>query len=419
MKNIKLILTASFLLFLFSAKGQSDSITLDSCYLLAKQNYPLVKQYELIAKTREYTLENISKGFLPQININGQATYQSDVTQLPKSIPGVPVLTRDQYKIYAEINQPIYDGGVIKAQKEIQEANTIADQQKLEIELYQLKDRVNQLYFGVLMIDAQLKQNDLMKKDIQSGLEKINALVANGVALKSNADILKAELLKAGQQTVELSSNRKAMTDMLGLFIDRHLNENTVFKKPADIILSNGIKRPELLMFDYQNKIFDAQNNLLSGRNRPKISFFVQGGFGKPAFNILSNDFDPFYIGGLRLNFPISGFYSLKNGRKLLDINKRNVEVQRQTFVFNTQIAVKQQNAEILKFRQFLKTDDEIISLRESVKKVSLAQLQNGVINSNDYIRDVNAEDLAQQNKILHKIQMLMAEYKQQNIMGE
>jgi outer membrane protein TolC len=419
MKNIKLILTASFLLFLFSAKGQSDFITLDSCYLLAKQNYPLVKQYELIAKTREYTLENISKGFLPQININGQATYQSDVTQLPKSIPGVPVLTRDQYKIYAEINQPIYDGGVIKAQKEIQEANTIADQQKLEIELYQLKDRVNQLYFGVLMIDAQLKQNDLMKKDIQSGLEKINALVANGVALKSNADILKAELLKAGQQTVELSSNRKAMTDMLGLFIDRHLNENTVFKKPADIILSNGIKRPELLMFDYQNKIFDAQNNLLSGRNRPKISFFVQGGFGKPAFNILSNDFDPFYIGGLRLNFPISGFYSLKNGRKLLDINKRNVEVQRQTFVFNTQIAVKQQNAEILKFRQFLKTDDEIISLRESVKKVSLAQLQNGVINSNDYIRDVNAEDLAQQNKILHKIQMLMAEYKQQNIMGE
>jgi len=419
MKNIKLILTASFLLFLFSAKGQSDSITLDSCYLLAKQNYPLVKQYELIAKTREYTLENISKGFLPQININGQATYQSDVTQLPKSIPGVPVLTRDQYKIYAEINQPIYDGGVIKAQKEIQEANTIADQQKLEIELYQLKDRVNQLYFGVLMIDAQLKQNDLMKKDIQSGLEKINALVANGVALKSNADILKAELLKAGQQTVELSSSRKAMTDMLGLFIDRHLNENTVFKKPADIILSNGIKRPELLMFDYQNKIFDAQNNLLSGRNRPKISFFVQGGFGKPAFNILSNDFDPFYIGGLRLNFPVSGFYSLKNGRKLLDINKRNVEVQRQTFVFNTQIAVKQQNAEILKFRQFLKTDDEIISLRESVKKVSLAQLQNGVINSNDYIRDVNAEDLAQQNKILHKIHMLMAEYKQQNIMGE
>jgi len=419
MKNIKLILTASFLLFLFSAKGQSDFITLDSCYLLAKQNYPLVKQYELIAKTREYTLENISKGFLPQININGQATYQSDVTQLPKSIPGVPVLTRDQYKIYAEINQPIYDGGVIKAQKEIQEANTIADQQKLEIELYQLKDRVNQLYFGVLMIDAQLKQNDLMKKDIQSGLEKINALVANGVALKSNADILKAELLKAGQQTVELSSSRKAMTDMLGLFIDRHLNENTVFKKPADIILSNGIKRPELLMFDYQNKIFDAQNNLLSGRNRPKISFFVQGGFGKPAFNILSNDFDPFYIGGLRLNFPVSGFYSLKNGRKLLDINKRNVEVQRQTFVFNTQIAVKQQNAEILKFRQFLKTDDEIISLRESVKKVSLAQLQNGVINSNDYIRDVNAEDLAQQNKILHKIHMLMAEYKQQNIMGE
>lgn len=418
MKNIKLILTVFFLLFLFSAKAQSDFITLDSCYLLAKQNYPLVKQYELIAQTKEYTLENISKGFLPQININGQTTYQSDVTQLPKSIPGVPVLTKDQYKVYADINQPIYDGGIIKAQKEIQEAKTIVDQQKLEVELYKLKDRINQLFFGILMIDAQLKQNALMKKDIQSGLDKINALVANGVALKSNADILKAELLKAGQQTIELNSNRKAMTDMLGLFIDRPLNENTVFQKPDDINLSNEMNRPELLMFDYQNKMFDAQNNLLSARNRPKMSFFVEGGFGKPAFNILSNDFDPFYIGGLRFSFPISGFYSLKNERALLDINRKNVSVQRQTFLFNTQIAVKQQNAGILKFKQFLKTDDEIISLRESVKKVSLAQLQNGVINSNDYLRDVNAEYQARQNKNLHEIQMLMAEYEQRHILG-
>lgn len=419
MKNIKLIFIGSFLLFLFSARAQSHFITLDSCYLLAKQNYPLVKQYELIAQTKEYTLENISKGFLPQINMNGQATYQSDVTQFPKTIPGVPVLTKDQYKIYADINQPIYDGGQIKAQKKIQEAKAVVDQQKLEVELYQLKDRINQLFFGILMIDAQLKQNDLIKKDIQLGLDKISALVANGVALKSNADILKAELLKAGQRTIELNSNRSAITGMLGFFVNRNLNKNTVFQKPADIILSNEIKRPELLMFDYQDKIFDAQNDLLSTRNRPKISFFVQGGFGKPAFNILSNDFDPFYIGGFRLNFPISGFYSLKNERALLDIDKKSEDVQRQTFLFNTQIAMKQQNTAILKFRQFLKSDDEIISLSESIKKVSLAQLQNGVINSNDYIRDVNAEDQAQQNKILHEIQLLKAEYEQQNIVGE
>ena len=419
MKNIKIIFIACSLLIAVSAKSQSNMISLDSCYFLARENYPLIKQQELIAKTSEYTLNNISKGFLPQININGQATYQSDVTQLPKSIAGVPVLTKDQYKIYAEVDQPVYDGGVIKARKKIEEASSIVDQQKLQVELYKLKDRINQLYFGVLLIDEQLKQNQLMKNDIRLGLDKINAQITNGTALRSNADILKAELLKANQQTVELNSSRKAFTDMLGLFVSKELNENTVFIKPKNIIPASEIKRPELLMFDYQNKLFNAQKNLLTATNRPKLSFFAQVGFGKPAFNILSNNFDPFYIGGLRLRFPISGFYSLKNDRALIDISNKNISVQKETFLFNTNIALKQQNAAIAKFRQFLTSDDEIILLRTNVKKAALAQLENGVINSSDYLREVNAEDNARQNKILHQIQLLMAEYNEKNTIGE
>jgi outer membrane protein TolC len=419
MKNCKLIFNCFLLLIAVAADAQSNSVTLDSCYSFARQNYPLIKQQELISKTSEYTMANISKGFLPQININGQTSYQSDVTQLPKTIPGVPVLTKDQYKIYAEIDQPVYDGGVIKARKKIQEANTIVDRQKLEVELYKLKDRINQLYFGILLIDEQLKQNGLTKNDIQLGLDKINAQIANGTALRSNADILKAELLKANQQTIELISNRKAFTDILSLFINRPLNENIVFIKPADIIPSAEIKRPELLMFDYQNKFFDEQKKLLAARNRPKLNFFVQGGFGKPAFNILSNSFDPFYIGGLRLNFPLTGFYSLKNDRAIIDLSNKNIQVQKEVFLFNTSVAIKQQNADIVKFQQFLKTDNEIIILRTNVKKAALAQLENGVINSSDYLREVNAEDNARQNKILHQIQLLKAEYNEQNTVGE
>lgn len=409
------ILTASSLM----TKAQPISVSLDSCYVLAKKNYPLVKQYELIAKTKEYSIENIAKGYLPQINFTGQASYQSDVTGLPKSIPGAPVISKDQYKIYADINQPIYDGGVIREQKKLQEANSIVDKQKLEVELYKLKDRINQLFFGVLLIDEQLKQNALMKNDIQLGLNKVEAQIANGVALRSNADILKAELLKANQQTIELQSNRKSFTDMLGLFISRKLDTNTVFVKPPDIVPSPEIKRPELLMYDYQNKIFDSQNNLLTAQNRPKLGFFVQGGFGRPALNFLSNSFGPYYIGGLRLSFPISGFYSLKNNRELIKIQSQNVAVQKETFLFNTHLAVKQQNSDILKLEQFLKTDDEIISLRTNVKKASLAQLENGVINSSDYMREVNAEDNAKQNKILHETQLLMAEYNERNTVGE
>jgi outer membrane protein TolC len=408
------LITSSLLL-----NAQSNFISLDSCYVWTKNNYPLVKQYELIAKSNEYTLENISKGYLPQININGQATYQSDVTQLPKGIPGVKVLSKDQYKIYAEANQVIFDGGVIREEKKLQEANSIVAGQQLEVELYKLRDRVNQLYFGILLVNEQLKQIALTQNDIQLGLNNINAQIANGTALRSNADVLKAELLKSEQQKTELQANRKAFMDMLGLFIKRDLNENTVFAKPPYIILSNEIRRPELSMYDYRNKIFDAQNNLLTAKNNPKLSFFVQGGYGRPAFNILSNSFDPFYIGGLRLTFPISGFYTIRNERELIRVNRETMDVQRNTFLFNTRFILKQQTADITKFQDFLTTDDEIISLRTNVKKAALAQLENGVINSSDYLREVNAEDGARQNKILHEIQLLMAEYNERNTTGE
>ncbi len=419
MKKIKIFVTSCFLLFSAIATAQTNSLTLDSCQYLAKENYPLIKQHQLIEKTNEYTIANISKGFLPQINIAGQATYQSDVTQFPKAIPGITALTKDQYKIYAEVIQPIYDGGVVQQQKKLQEANTIVDQQKLEVELYKLRDRINQLFFGVLLVQAQQKQNKLMKNDIQLGLNKINAAIANGTALKSSADVLKAQLLQTNQQTIELQSNRKAFTDMLGFFINRQINENTVFEKPQNIIPSQEIRRPELQMFDYQNKIFDAQNNLLTAKNRPKVSFFVQGGFGKPAFNILSNNFDPFYIGGLRLTFPISGFYTLKNERALININRQNASIQKETFLFNTNVALQQQNEDIVKLQKILQTDEEIIPLRTHIKETALAQLNYGVINSSDYLREANAENAARQNKILHQIQLLVAEYNEQNAVGE
>lgn len=398
--------------------AQSTSISLDSCYALARKNYPLVKRYELIAKNREYSLENIAKGFLPRINLNGQASYQSDVTQLPKGIPGVPVLTKDQYKFYADLNQPIYDGGVIKAQKKMQEANSIAEMQQLEVDLYQLKDRIDQLYFGILLINEQLIQNSLFMNDVQLGLDKVNAQIVNGAALRSSAAVLKAELLKAGQQSVELNSNRRALMDMLELFINLPIGDSTVFRQPPGIVAPMQIIRPELLLFNYQDNILKAQNNLLGTRRNPRLSFFAQGGFGKPAFNILDNNLDPFFIGGLRLSFSLSDFYTLRNDRSLININRRNIQVQRELFLFNTNLALKQQSSDITKLQQFLKIDDEIIPLRQSVKKAALAQLENGVINSSDYLREVNAESSARQNKILHEIQMLMAQYKEANTTG-
>lgn len=398
----------------------AQTITLQHCYLLAKQNYPLAKKQNLILKSNYYVLENVAKGFLPQININGQATYQSDVTQISIKIPGmdIPGISKDQYKIYGEATQLLYDGGRINQKKEIARANSLIDQQSLVTDLYQLNDRINQLYFGILLLNDQLTQTDLFKKDIQLGINKIEAALANGAALKRDVNILKATLLSQQQRTIELKSNRKAFMDMLALFINQPLNDTTVFVVPANSSPQSEIKRPELLLFDYQQQRLITQNRLLKAGNKPKVNLFIQGGFGRPALNMLKNDLKLYGIGGIRFSWSLYDFYTFKNDKAQIDISSQNIELQKEIFLFNTNYALRQQNSTITKLQELLETDDDIISLRNNIKEIAVAQLQNGIINSNDFLREANAEDLARQNKILHQTQLLLAQYTQLTTSG-
>jgi outer membrane protein TolC len=395
-------------------QAQSSELSLEECYNLAEQNYPLVKQRTLLAKSNEYSIDNISKGRLPQILISGQASHQSDVTQIPISFPGVdiPKISKDQYRLYGEISQPLTDLMTVSRQREMQEMNSMIQEQSLEVEIYKLKDRINQLFFGALLIDEQFNQNELLKKDIQTGINKTNAAVENGTEFKSNLDKLKAELLKADQRSIELKTSRQAYLDMLGLFLNRELNENTVLKKPAVVTTKDGINRPELKLYDYQKRSYDVQNRMISTRNVPKFSLFVQGGFGKPSpVNMLSNKLSPYYIGGIRLNWLLSSFYTIGKERQILALNQGLVDTQRESFIFNTNLALKQQNSEMIRLQQLIDTDDEIIALRSSVKDAANAQLENGVITVNDFLREVNAEDQARQSKVLHETQLLLAQY--------
>lgn len=419
---MKIKFSLLFLLLLANINAQSQKpLNLEDCYSLSKQNYPLIKQRELIQKSKEYSVQNASRSYLPQIAINGQATYQSDVTSLPIKLPGVevPSLNKDQYKIYAEVNQTLYDGGMIQQQKRLQEANAVVEDQKLEVELYKLKERVNQLFFGILLIDEQLKLTELLKKDIQNGIKKTDAAISNGVGFKANGDVLKAELLKVNQRVTELKSNRRAYAEMLSLFINQAVDETMVFVKPQNPLLSQTISRPEITVFDNQSKNLEIQNDLLKAKNRPKFNLFVQGGYGRPALNMLSNKFEAYYIGGLRMNWSLGGLYTLKNEKAMIAINRKNIDVQKEVFLFNTDFTLKQQNAEIRKLQELLVADDEIINLRAEIKSSANAQLENGVITSNDYVREVNAEDQARENKVLHEIQLLMAQYAQQTTVGE
>ncbi len=404
------------------ARAQSPSLTISTCYRLARQNYPLIKQRDLINKTKDYTVSNASKGYLPALSINGQATYQSAVTNFPFKLPGLtfPQYSRDQYKMYGELDQVIYDGGAIKNQKETAEANQVIQQQSLEVQLYALYDRVNQLFFGALMVNEQLKLNDLLRQDIQNGVDKEKAMLANGVAYRSSVDELSAQLLQAEQTRDELKATQKAYLDMLSLFINSKLNENTPLEKPVEVqpAASENISRPELQSFDYQKKTYDLQDKLLTTQLLPKLGFFAQGGYGRPGLNFLNNNFSWYYIGGLKLSWSLGSLYTLKNLKQLLNIDKQSLDVQKETFLFNTSITQKQQNEDIEKYNALVKKDDAIIELRESVKKAASAQLENGVLSAHDYINQVNAEDQARQNRTLHQMQLLQAEYSYQNTVG-
>ncbi|MEO8569810.1 MAG: TolC family protein, partial [Ginsengibacter sp.] len=403
-----------------SVSQTTKTFTLEDCYQFAKENYPLIRQRELITKSKELSIQNIANGFLPQINFMGQASYQSAVTKIPIKIPGmnVPELSKDQYKVYGEVTQSIYDGGLIKEQKKLQEANSMVEDQQLEVELYTLKERINQLFFGVLLVNERLQQNDLLKKDIEAGLNKTKAAIEYGTALKSSADVLKAELLNADQHAIELRAFRAAYLKMLGLFINQSLDENVKLITPQSKPISQEIQRPELLLFNSRQKAFEAQKNIISAKNRPKFGLFFQGGIGRPGLDFLSNSLDPYYIGGIRLSWPLSGLYNAKNDRALLENSHKNIDIQRETFLFNTNLSLNQETEEINKLKALLQSDNDIIELRTNVKNTALGQLENGVITSNDYIREVDAEDMARQNKSLHEIQLLLAEYNQQVTSG-
>ncbi|WP_374451022.1 TolC family protein [Cloacibacterium normanense] len=401
-----------FLLFagLFSAQ---ETLTLEQCYQLARENYPLIKKQELIKKTEQYTTENALKGWLPQVNITAQATYQNDVTQFPVKLPNVNVepLSKDQYKVFADVSQTIYDGGNIRNQKNLAKIQSKVQTIQTEVELDKLKERINQLYFGILQTNKQWTQLQFTKLDIKEGIKKAEAQLKNGAIFRSNLDVLKAELVKIEQKEIELQAIKQNFVQMLSYFIKKNIDENTQLETPEKILLTKNNNRSELKLFDAQKQLLETQRKIINTKNTPKLGAFFQGGYGKPGFNMLKNEFDIFYIGGIRLNIPISGFYTQKNDLALLENQSQDIEIQRENFLFNQNFIEIQQRNDLEKIQNLIDKDNELIELRKNIKTASLAQLENGVINTNDYLREVTAEEQAILTKITHEIQYLLTQY--------
>ena len=406
-----------FLLFAASltAAGQDFSVKLsvEELQLKAERNYPAAKQYGLIEQSRDFTLTNASKGYLPQLGLNARATYQSEVTQLPAAMPGVNPLNKDQYQAVVEVNQIIWDGGAIEAQRRIAKASSEAELKRTETELYTVRERVNQLFFGILLIEEQIRQTDILILELENNFNRVSAYIDNGVATKSELDAVRVEILKAGQKRDELIMTGSTYREMLAALTgDEAVKSGNLIKPSADVsAFINGNRRPELALFDAQANLAESQKRSLKAATMPRFNLFVQGGYGNPGLNMLKNEFSTYYIGGVRLSWNFGSFYTNGNSMRLLDVKRESINTQRETFLFNSLLAERQQVNEISKFRKQMISDDEIIRLREEIKRAAEIRLQEGTISVSDLLREINAENLARQERATHEIMHLMAIY--------
>ncbi len=408
-------------LCLLQGPAAHSQMTLDGCREKARANYPLIRQYGLIDKSAGYNLSNANKGYLPQVSLVAKATYQSEAITLPITLPGIPAfsLSRDQYQAVAEVNQVLWDGGMIRNQKDLIEQSAEVEKKNLEVSLFTLNERVNQLYFGILMIQEQLKQNDLLQAGWQTNIDRVTAYINNGVANQSDRDALQVEQLRTAQRKTELLFLQQSYRQMLSAMIGEPIAEGTVLVRPETGNIPHpetANNRPELKLFETQKSLLNLQMNTIHAANMPRFGLFLQGGIGKPGLNILNDKFSPFYIGGARLTWNFSSLYTQKNNMDKIGVNKQTIDLQKDAFLYNINLSGIQQNNEISKLRELIGRDQEIIALRESIRKTSEAKVGNGTLTTSDLIRDIQAEDLARQEKSLHEIQLLISVYNLKNL---
>lgn len=407
---------------LIACRVEAQSILkLEEAQARAAANYPLLRQKALAQQQAQLNVSNLQKNLLPQVSLGAQATYQSEVTQLPIKLPNITVdpLSKDQYRALLDVNQLIYDGGVIRQQQSLQHLGEKIAIQQVAIELQKLRERINQIYLGALLLEYQLGQTAIVEKDLQAGLSRIKAQVSNGTAVKAAQASVEAELIRNQQRAIEISFSKQGLLDVLAVWMGDTTSVQYQLLKPAEQIAAAEISRPELGYFMLQDSVYQLQNKLVDQKAAPKLSAFAQGGYGRPGLNMLKNEFAFFYTTGLRLQWSISSLYTNKQEKELTRISSRMNEVQKDQFMLQTNAALRQQLAEINKYKQLLSTDQQLIGLRVKVKETAAAQLENGLITPADYVREVQAEDQARQNALIHEMQLLQAIIQYNTISGK
>lgn len=434
-----------------SAGNIESEITIEDCQRWAMENYPAIRQHGLLEQAREYTLSNISRVYMPEFSLSGVASWQSEkmeldlkmpdkvdisvdlnemvqqggnlpVMNVPVSIPRmtIPVSDRDRYNMSLSLKQALWTGGRMKAGKEMAKREIDMMHAGLDAQLYEIRDKVKQLYFGLLTIEGREKQLNRADEILDKLRVRAEVALKEGVIYETDLDVIDVERIKYKQMRMELDAKREACLNVLSTLIHRPLSKETVLQMPSiEAGWGNGeIKRPELKYLDSKIKRLDADLKMQNAENMPKLGLFAMGGYGKSGLNTFDSDFKPYFIGGVMLSWNFGKLNTLRNDRKLIKVQQESVRNQQESFIFNTKMEVLMQDAEIKKLRGLVESDEEAVRLRESIRQASEVKYANGVYTISELITDVNQALIARQEKVLREVELQMMMYSKKITLG-
>lgn len=399
--------------------------TLDECIGWAYDNYPQIKEMSLIEMTKGIELKNAAYAWLPHLNISGKATWQSEVVEMPMDIPGMDInIPHDQYGLTAEFTQQIWDGGTSRSQKELAEAGAEVKKTQLETNLWSIRSRVQNVFLGIILIDKQLELNRLLRESLERSSDEVKSRMEAGVALPSDLDQVSVNILSCLQQRASLDADRKSYVKILGLLTGRDMTD-VELAVPQDAVnyVDDGARdfetRPEMAFYAAQLKQNEFQRRQLNTLISPKLNLSLQGGYGRPGMNMLSGDFSGYFVAGLKLQWNIGALYTRGLDKRKVNADAQKIDLTRKSFILNSSVEAEQKNNAILKARDVLEKDSEIIGLRQRIRASGENQYREGTIKMNDYLSMLDEEYKAKANESMHEVQLMMAVYDMKNTIGK
>lgn len=400
-------------LFLYTFVGNAQQkLTLDECKLLAHENFPKLRQATLYEKITALKSENYQSNYLPQLNLNGQITYQSEVIEINIPLPGFEFdpVSKDQYKVYLDIKQNIWDGGVTKAQQELERSVLEANVQKLEIDVQQLNSIVDGYFFNILLTQKSIEVLKSQLIVLEQQIEQMKKAVSLGAARQKDQMKLEVEVLLFKQKVDELKSRKQTLLMVMGIIIGKELSIQALFELPEPVVsILQENKRPEIRYFSLQQSQLEIGDKVLTSLRKPKLFGFGQAGIGKPGFNMLKNEFSPYYLIGVGVNWKVIDWKNTKRNKMINDYNRQMISILKDDFLQKQQMQITDAVEKIAELEHQLINDQEIVKIREAITQSAQSEFQNGTINSTDYLLDLNDETRARINFELHKIQLIQA----------